>query len=320
MPDEITYSLKIGFGKSKLDYFVKEEILDGSFRLQKSEGPKKIWKDFYNGRMVLERDQKGSIKSHLPENLPVSFETIVPMFNLIFEKSHLNVEKHTSFLGIALFSPLFGSMYDYFSSIKIYSIDPHMSKQPSLITGKKELEPDGSNLAVVLKNLLSDRKKRETFLTIIKELLPFINKTTVTTLQDRSLLLLQHEENVDKPLPSILVSDGTINIIATIVALFFSEGTLIIIEEPERNIHPSLISQLVELFKDVTGRMGRQVIVTTHNPLFVRNVSVENLMLLSRNEKGYSSISIPADQKEVREFLKNQIGIDELFIQNLLGE
>jgi len=51
-------------------------------------------------------------------------------------------------------------------------------------------------------------------------------------------------------LPAFLISDGTINIIALLVALYFEKKPLAIIEEPERNIHPYLISRVVDMMKD----------------------------------------------------------------------
>ena len=89
-----------------------------------------------------------------------------------------------------------------------------------------------------------------------------------------------------------------------------------IIEEPERNIHPYLISKVVNMMKDASQR--KQIIVTTHNPEFVRHAGLENILLVSRGEDGFSIITRPADKEEVKTFLKNDIGIDELYIQNLL--
>jgi predicted ATPase len=150
--------------------------------------------------------------------------------------------------------------------------------------------------------------------------LPFIEDTTITTLEDSSFLLYQKEFDMKRPVPSILISDGTINVIALITALFFGNESFLIIEEPERNIHPDLISKLVDMIKDLSERMEKQILLTTHNPLFVKNVDVENLLFVTRNEDGFSEILCPSEMEEVQAFLKNEIGIDELFIQNLLGD
>jgi len=60
---------------------------------------------------------------------------------------------------------------------------------------------------------------------------------------DKSLLFkLKESYNKKQYLPASLISDGTISITALIIALFFEKRPLTIIEDPERNIHPYLIS------------------------------------------------------------------------------
>jgi hypothetical protein len=51
----------------------------------------------------------------------------------------------------------------------------------------------------------------------------------------------------------------------------------------------------------------------------VKHASIEDLLLISRDTEGFSVVSRPADKEEVRTFLENEIGIEELYIQNLLG-
>jgi len=90
-----------------------------------------------------------------------------------------------------------------------------------------------------------------------------------------------------------------------------------VIEEPERNIHPYLISRLVEMLKDAAR--NKQIIITTHNPEMVKNANIDDILLISRDAEGFSRISRPASKQEIQDFLESEIGIEELFIQNLLG-
>ena len=70
--------------------------------------------------------------------------------------------------------------------------------------------------------------------------------------------------------------------------------------------------------RDASQTQKKQIVVTTHNPEFVKYAGLENILLVSRNEEGFSTVSRPADKEEVKTFLKNDIGIEELYIQNLL--
>ena len=113
------------------------------------------------------------------------------------------------------------------------------------------------------------------------------------------------------------MSDGTVNITALIIALYFEKSPIVIIEEPERNVHPSLISKVASLLKDASRK--KQVIVTTHNPDIIKHIDLENLLLITREIDGFSTVCLPADKEYVKAFLANDIGVEDLFIQNLLG-
>jgi hypothetical protein len=51
----------------------------------------------------------------------------------------------------------------------------------------------------------------------------------------------------------------------------------------------------------------------------VKNVNIDDILLISRDAEGFSRISRPASKQEIQDFLEREIGIEELFIQNLLG-
>jgi len=62
----------------------------------------------------------------------------------------------------------------------------------------------------------------------------------------------------------------------------------------------------------------KQIIITTHNPEIVKHAGLENLFLVSRDKEGFSVVSKPAEKQEVRIFLENEIGINDLYVDNLL--
>ena len=67
----------------------------------------------------------------------------------------------------------------------------------------------------------------------------------------------------------------------------------------------------------------QQIIVTTQHPEVVKHAGLENIFLVSRDQGGFSRISRPADRQtdrqDIRVFLANDFGVDDLFVQNLLG-
>ena len=57
--------------------------------------------------------------------------------------------------------------------------------------------------------------------------------------------------------------------------------------------------------------MTRQVIVTTHNAELLRHASLEDILLVTRNSDGNSEVTRPADSEVVRQFLQNELGVED---------
>jgi len=248
----------------------------------------------------------------LPEGCPVSEKDIIP---LCFRGKHL--PEKTLLLETPYAFPLtFGEKF--FDRIAVYDIDPKLTKKGVAITGKRELEEDAGNLALALKNIIGDPEKKRKFSNLLRDVLPFIEDFSVEKFMDISLVLMLREKyskNHDLPSPSL--SDGTIMIFALIVALYFEDKPFIIIEEPVSHIHPFLVARVISMMKESSKK--KQVMITTHTTEVVKHASLEHLLLISRDSEGFSVLSRPADTEEVRTFLENEIGIEELYVQNLLS-
>ena len=120
-------------------------------------------------------------------------------------------------------------------------------------------------------------------------------------------------------LPASLLSDGSVEIIALIVALYFNSPfvSTLIFEEPERNLHPALMPKLMSLFRDVQDK--HQIILTTHNPELVEQAELKELLLIERNEEGFSILKRPSEQRMVHEFIKEELGLGALHKMHLLS-
>ena len=114
------------------------------------------------------------------------------------------------------------------------------------------------------------------------------------------------------------MSDGTIDITLFIIIMFFEKKPFIVIEEPVSNIHPYLISKLVSIMEDVSDNLSKQILITTHNPEIIKYAGKDNILVVKRDKNGFSGIYRPSDKEELKTFLKNNLGIDDLFIENLL--
>ena len=235
-----------------------------------------------------------------------------PIFrNIPYDENALLIESR--FAGVYLQLAL-----DGFRNTGIYDFDPKLLKRPIPITGPSELEMDGSNLTIVLNNIMRSKEDRRIFLNLFRDLLPFIQDINIERAVDKSIFFrLQEKYAEEDGLPAFLISDGTVNIIALIIALYFQQKQVVIIEEPERNVHPYLISRVMDMFREASR--SKQILATTHNPEMVKQADLENILLITRDDEGFSRITKPADSDEIKIFLENEMGIDDLFVQNLLG-
>ena len=205
-----------------------------------------------------------------------------------------------------------------FGDIAIYDIDPRIARNPVQIAGKAELAENGGNLALVLDKLIEEKDKKRKFCNLMKDLLPFFDDIDTEKFAERSVLIKLRENYYrDDYLRAYMLSDGTINITALLIALYFEQKDIIIVEEPERNIHPHLISKVMDMMRDASE--NKQIIVTTHSPEVVKHAGLESIFLVSRDKGGFSTISRPSEKKEVKIFLENELGLDELYVQNLLA-
>jgi predicted ATPase len=226
----------------------------------------------------------------------------------------LNENNHDKKTLIEQFSFLFPMDIIDFS---VYDFDLKKAKESTPITGKIELEENGENLAIVIKNILEDEEKTRQFSNLLTDILPFIKGLNVEAFYDKSLLFKVKEiYNANTHLPSSLLSDGTISVTAIVTALFFEAKKLMVFEEPEQGIHPALIAKLMQYFYDASKH--KQIIITTHSPEILKHTKLDDLLLVSRNDQGFAHITKPIEQEMVNAFLENELGIDQLFTQNLL--
>ncbi len=248
-------------------------------------------------------------------NVKESFQILDDRFSSILEQDETGEKRLILETPYAhLIEPL---IWETFTRLSIFNINTNLPKKATPISGKAELEEDGSNLAIVLRKILENQDKERKFINLVSDILPFIEELEIEKYADKSILFKAKEDFVDdKFMPASLLSDGTINIISLIIALYFEKRELVVFEEPERNLHPSLISKLVEMFKDASN--SKQIIITTHNPEIIKFVDFKDLFLIKRDRNGFSVIEKPSEKEEVKIFLENNMGLDQLFIQNLL--
>jgi predicted ATPase len=322
--NRFTHTLALRFRQRGLGFEIAEDSIKMDVRVvQRRRAIEK--KGLFTDGIDREDLGKGSItvsgikdKVHFDVSLPPSVpSTIIDLRR--FDDIRIPPGTLAFAAPIGFFLPLVHSWVNPFGfEIGLYDFDPKLPKRAAPITGKIELEGDGSNLALVLKSVIRDREKRRKLFNLVGDLLPFIEDVGVDSFADKSLLLKIHERLFPKSdcFPASSVSDGTINVLALILALYFERKSFAAIEEPERNIHPSLIAKVVDMIQDASKT--KQILLTTQSPEILKHIGLEHLLLVARDEEGFCQITKPAENHQVRSFLQNNLGLDELYVSNLL--
>ncbi|MCD6202767.1 MAG: AAA family ATPase, partial [Methanophagales archaeon] len=182
---EVIYEFALKFNKRGPGFrIVKDELSQKCkfLKLERKEREIKEKETLGEGEILISRSN-GRVKIVLnkPSKVPLKKEDIFPPF-LREEK----LPEHTLLLETPYFfiPPLEG----IFSEISIYDFDPKLPKKATPITGKAELEEDGNNLSIILKNITENREKRRKLFNLVKDLLPFVENLDVEKFADKSLL------------------------------------------------------------------------------------------------------------------------------------
>ncbi|MEN6467091.1 MAG: AAA family ATPase [Syntrophaceae bacterium] len=309
---KFTYGFDLELTARGRGYRIKRDCLEKEMEFP-AQGNAGKSRKLLTGRSILcSSGGKITYELDVPRGVKLKADDVIPPF--LKEES---LPPDSLLLESSFFS-FFHRFERFFDKIAIYDFDPKLPKRSVTTRAKVELEENGSNLAIVLKDILEDPDRKRKFSNLLRDLLPFFEDLEVENITDKSLIMkLRELYNGNRYMPAPFISDGTINMINMIVALYFEDKSLVIMEEPERSIHPALISRMIEMMKDASCR--KQIILTTHNPEIVRAAGPRNIYLVSRDRTGFSTVSRPYEKEEIRAFLENDIKIEDLYTKDLLG-
>jgi len=146
------------------------------------------------------------------------------------------------------------------------------------------LEPDCSNLGLVLNRLYSIPETRKKLLNSIHSLYENIDYMGVDIDGGTVQVFLQEG---DYKIPATRLSDGTLRYLFLLAILCHpNPPPLICIEEPELGLHPDVLPTLANLLVDASERT--QLIVTTHSEVLVDALSSqpESIVVAEKGEDG----------------------------------
>ncbi|AUM01647.1 chromosome segregation protein SMC [Rhodocyclaceae bacterium] len=146
------------------------------------------------------------------------------------------------------------------------------------------LEPDASNLGLVLNRLRREPAVKKQFLDALRALYDGIDDFDVQIERGTVQVFFQEGRYT---VPATRLSDGTLRYLSLLAILCHpSPPPLVCIEEPELGLHPDVLPTLATLLKEAAQRT--QLIVTTHSDILVDALTdvPEAVLVASRDENG----------------------------------
>jgi predicted ATPase len=188
--------------------------------------------------------------------------------------------------------------------------DFHISDaRPSAEAGYAEhLSTRGDNVAQVAQYLFENHRSRfDRVLEVMSQRVPGVSKVEARPTEDGRLVLRFQDGSFKDPFIARYVSDGTIKMFAYLVLLYDPKPhPLLAIEEPENQLYPELLHELVEEFRDY-ARRGGQAFVSTHSPDFLNGATLDEIYWLVKQD-GFTTARRAKDS----ELLKNLVAEGDL--------
>ena len=184
--------------------------------------------------------------------------------------------------------------------------DFHIAEaRPSAEVGFAEhLSTRGDNVAQVAQYLYENYRERfDAILEAMRRRVPGIEKVEARPTEDGRLVLRFQDGSFKDPFIARYVSDGTIKMFAYLVLLYDpAPHALVAVEEPEHQLYPELLLELVEEFRDY-ARRGGQVFISTHSPDFLNGTKLEEIYWLVK-ENGFTTVRRAADSELLRQLIE----------------
>ncbi len=171
---------------------------------------------------------------------------------------------------------------------RVFQLSPYQCRGSGVSTPNAVLERHGENLPGAADHLRrNDRDGWRQVQSAMRTILPALVSIDIVHTEDRRLALQLREHGVGRAWNTGEVSDGTIQTLALLIALYDRRNPLLVIEEPENSVHPWILRRFLDLAK---AAPGKQIVMTTHSPVLLNYVDPE-IVRLVRMRNGRSEVS-----------------------------
>ena len=225
-----------------------------------------------------------------------------------------------SVLAVNMFGQL--TRHPRVSALRRFITDWHLSYLSADATrgiteaGPQErLSETGDNLPNVIQHLKEQCPERlEKILAVLSDRVPRLEKVETELTIDGHLVLQIKDAPFEQPILAKFASDGTLKLLSYLTLLYDPESPQLIgIEEPENYLHPRLLTGLVGDCLEASA--SSQLMITTHSPHLVNELSAEEVWVLYRDEQGFTVCKRASEMLGIEQLLEAGAKLGKLWME-----
>lgn len=227
---------------------------------------------------------------------------------------------------------------DFVHNWRFYHVVPALIRQSNPPSSEKFLHEHGENLSAWLLTLQTYPREFRRIKQACCDVLPGLDEILFQPVEARrsttdqgqftfvtdsaKIAVGTGETHLKKPIPLSRMSDGELAFIA-LVSIILAPAELspsvLCIEEPENYLHPRLIDVLMELLDQRADEGGPQLIATTHSPLLVDKLKIDQLVVAEKVD-GATKFLRPSTKKHLRGLLAQKASLGDLWYSGALSD
>lgn len=327
----IRYEIKIGILEDNNDLAIKDEVawlLPNNHSSQTDNvAVRTLFPDYFisqktvfnnNGNKFLNKEYKRVISKKFKGNDNFYVETAnnsgwIPSFKLGIKKSALGnlPDDETRFPASTWLKKFL------LEEVQLFILNSLVIKRPSPPGQGLSFKTDGSNLPWVIDNLRRTSPKSfnlwlEHIQTTLKDIIDI--DTRVRDDDRHRYILVKYKNGVE--VPSWLVSDGTLRLLALTIPAYISNlSGAYLIEEPENGIHPKAIECV---FDSLCSVYNAQILLASHSPIILGIVEPRHLLCFGKTSDGITDVVLGSEHPKLRDW-KGSPNLSSLFASGILS-
>jgi hypothetical protein len=201
--------------------------------------------------------------------------------------------------------------------VQSFILNSLMIRRASAPGQSTSFKPDGSNLPWVIERLRSKAGDRfRAWIDHVRTALPdVIDINTVEREDDRHRYLRVRYRN-GLEVPSWMVSDGTLRLLALTLPAYLPDFTgVYLVEEPENGVHPAALEAV---FQSLSSVYGAQMLLATHSTVILSQAEPEQVLCFSKTPSGATDIVVGSQHPALKDW-RGQPNLDVIFASGVLG-